>query len=134
MKCEGGCEGGKLASGLCTRCPAAQPVDGWADASPLIKVQATKIIGTRVTVYTAWEPNDGHSTITYLEDGKCYGRVGTGRLPEALDKLKPYSDERYNAVKAWFADQYRRAYKLICDVYPEAAQGRPEMGEIEVVS
>lgn len=98
-----------------------------------IKIQATKIIGTRVTVYTAWELDDGHSTITHI-DGVRYGRVGTARIPAAIDKLKPGSEERSVAVRGWYDAQYRRAYDLIVAEHPALANERRDMGEIEVVS
>lgn len=98
-----------------------------------MKTTKHQIVGTRVTVYTAWEPYNNHSTFTHI-DGIRFGRVGTAPIPEHLDKLKPMSDERYIQVKAWIEGQYRRAYAIITNAHPEASDGCQSMGEIEVVS
>jgi len=98
-----------------------------------IKVTVTRIIGTKVTVYTAWEPYAGHSTFTHI-DGVRYGQVGTAPLPAQLNKLPAMSEERYVQVKAWINAQYQRAYAIIKVAHPEAVDGRPDMGQLEVVS
>ena len=99
----------------------------------LIRVTCHGIIGTKVMVHTAYEPYEGHSTFTHI-DGQRYGQVGTRPLPESLNKLKAYSDERYNAVKAWLAAEYERAYSLIIQAHPEAQNGHRDMGQIDVIA
>ena len=103
-------------------------------------VRRTRIIGTRLDIYSAWEPSTpfgGHSTITSEEtpEGvKWFGRVGTERLPKELDALPARSEARFTAVREWQRNRYRRAYELIVAAFPEAAAGREAMGEIEVVA
>lgn len=96
-----------------------------------ITVQKTRIIGTRLDVYSAWEPYAGHSTLTHV-DGVRYGRIGTAPLPAALEALPAMSDERSRAVRAWHADEYRRAYVAIESAHPETRGASRDMGEIEV--
>lgn len=104
------------------------------DMNDAIKIQVTKIIGTKITAYSAWEPEAGHSTITHI-DGVRYGRVGTSKLPTELAALKPGSDERYERVHTFFNADKERAYAAILAQHPEAATGqRDGMGEIEVIS
>ena len=85
-----------------------------------------------------------HGTITYerfpftgwpdlTQFGK-WGRVGTERLPQALEDLPAGSDERVRRVREWQQAQYERAYNIICDAYPEARDGRREMGRITLIT
>jgi hypothetical protein len=107
----------------------------------MVTIKSTKIIGTTITVYSAYEPAAhglpgagwDHSTLT-SEDGSdgFLGRIGTRRLPAELEALPAYSDERLAAVGAWQEAQYREAYALILAAHPEAIDGRRSMGEIEV--
>lgn len=89
------------------------------------------ITGTDLTVYTVWEPYAQHGT-SYRLDEANVGRVGTRRLPADLEALTAYSSERSKAVGAWYAAQYDEAYAAIVTAFPEAADGRRDMGEITV--
>ena len=87
------------------------------------------IIGTDALIYSAWEPDTGHSTITRIDDQRV-GRVGTRRLTSELDALPARSAERYSAVDSWHADQYTAAYAAIESAFPESAGGTHSMGEV----
>lgn len=101
-------------------------------------VHRFNLIGTRAVVHQVYEPTGApgrsytHGSITTGPDGTWLGRIGTGDLPADLDALPARSDERYDAVKAWQAAEYDRAYAAILAAYPEAAEGRRDMGDIEV--
>jgi hypothetical protein len=89
--------------------------------------------GTNIIVYNAWEPSGvfgEHSTITTF-DGEWYGRIGTKRLSPEVEKLPAGSKERIDAVGKAFEEQYEEAYRLIEEAYPESANGKHTMGEIE---
>lgn len=96
-------------------------------------VHKTRIIGTKLTVFSVWEPYAGHTTTMTIDGQRC-GRVGSRLLPAELNALRAMSEERYVAVKAWHAAQYGEAYAAIVAAHPEAAEGRRDMGEIEVVA
>lgn len=100
-----------------------------------MKIKKTKIIGTNITVFSAWEDCPsifyGHSTITH-EDGQWWGRIGTAMLPDALEKLPAFSNERIDKVSNWHEEEYQRAYSLILESFPEAQGGKKFMGEIEI--
>lgn len=104
------------------------------------RVRISKILGGGSTkVYSVWTPSHpfasfkGHSTITRFEgDHRWWGRVGTDRLPEWLDKMPPGTDDRIVAVSMWRANIEEIAYSLIILAHPEAVDGRRSMGEIEV--
>jgi hypothetical protein len=97
-----------------------------------MKIRVAQIAGTKITVYSAWEPCSLHlhSTITLI-DGEWYGRVGTRPLTAELNSL-PASDERIKAVDAWHEAQYQEAYAAIEAQYP-GLTGHKSMGEISVV-
>ena len=63
------------------------------------------------------------------EQGIRMGRIGTRRLPAHLDALEARSDERLERVGNWHDSQYREAYVLIVEAFPEA-EGTKSMGEI----
>lgn len=99
-------------------------------------VTRTRILGTSIHVYAVWEESRGnqHSTITYTcTEFSPAGRIGTRRLPAALDALPALTDERIDAVTAWHAAQYAEAYAAILQAYPEAGapDARRSLGEIE---
>lgn len=98
-------------------------------------IKRTRILGTKSVVYSVWEPSSffgPHGTLTTI-NGETFGRLGTRRdLPEELESLPPYSDERWYRVKAWYTDQYEKAYQLILTEYPHLSTGYKDMGEIIV--
>uniref|UniRef100_A0A6M3M5H9 Uncharacterized protein n=1 Tax=viral metagenome TaxID=1070528 RepID=A0A6M3M5H9_9ZZZZ len=96
-------------------------------------IKRTRIIGTRQVIYDAWEPSRGHSTITHADEHGWLGRIGSRRLPPDLAALRPYSQERREAVAAWHESQYQEAYSLILAEYPAAADGYRSMGDISCV-
>jgi hypothetical protein len=97
-------------------------------------VQRYRILGTPCFVYQAWAPIPGlvfggpYSTIT-SDGGDWWGRLGTERLGPDLDAL-PRGEERVAAVRAWQQANDDRAYAIILRAFPEAAEGRRDMGEI----
>lgn len=92
-------------------------------------VMRNRIIGTDTVVWSAWEPYDGHSALTWI-DGEKVGRIGTRRLPADLDALPAYSDERIRAVRAWHEAQYQDAYAAIIATVPWLTGYKTDMGEI----
>lgn len=99
-------------------------------------VRRVQIIGTQHVSYSAWLPVAGSpygfSTITTI-DGQQYGRLGTERLPDALENLPVRSQARSDRVREWQINVYDNAYNMICEAYP-ALWDTPEsahvMGEI----
>lgn len=115
-----------------TENPAAPYINEYKSAGDKV-VNKYNIAGSNLIVYNAWEPSGifgPHSTITMIE-GKWYGRIGTRRLSPDIEKLQAGSKERIEAVGKAFESQYEEAYKLIEGLYPESANGRHTMGEIE---
>jgi hypothetical protein len=93
-------------------------------------VDRYNLIGTRIWIHAAWTPTGNpfldhtHSTITTFGDSQWYGRLGTedpGRKLEASE-YEPFINGNYD-----------RAYAKILEAFPEAAEGRRIMGEIEIV-
>lgn len=100
-----------------------------------VRTHTNKIIGTKVRVFSAWEPSSycgPHSTLMTL-GGQVHGRIGSRRLPAELDRLPAMTEERSTAVRAWLNAQYEEAYQHIIAEYPEAAQGERDVGEITVI-
>ena len=100
-----------------------------------MKLHIYKIIGTHFTIYEAYEPYDGHSSIMTLE-GKKMGRVGSRRLPKELESLPARSDIRVEAVTAWQYAQYEEAYDFIFSCCPKlkGVGVSKSMGSIETYS
>jgi len=102
----------------------------------MVRIDKYKILGTNVTKFAAWEQTSfnhnfyGHSTITHI-DGICHGKIGTRDLDKETNKL-PVGPIRTAAVHKHHNDQYEEAYALIIAQYPEAANGKRDMGEIEI--
>ena len=97
-----------------------------------IKVEKNQLVGTETLVFSAWEEADGHRSLQFASEG-MEGRLGTERLPEELDALEPYSEERLNRVSEWYEDIYERAYKEIISEHPELENvGNRSMGKITV--
>lgn len=95
-------------------------------------IKAYRIVGTKIRVFSAFEPYNGHSTFTHDDSGNRLGRVGTRPLPASLAILPIMSEERSQEVRRWRDQQYQEAYRAIIDEYPEARCGIPVMGEIEL--
>lgn len=98
----------------------------------MIIIKRTRIMTTNFLVYSAWEPspNRNHSTIQSNGSDRWFGRIGTAELPPALAKLRPFSDERLEEVRRFYADEYARAYRAILAEYPHLKDASQEMGEI----
>lgn len=108
-------------------------------------VQATHILGTCSIVLSAWEAmkfkSYSHSTITTFEiDGKAqwYGKVSTRNISDELNALPAYTEERYQAVKAHYAELNRESEMVIKATFPETQSTLfnstvNSFGEIEVV-
>jgi len=97
-------------------------------------VRKIQIIGTKLYVYSAWEPTEllgRHRTITHRDDDQCFGRIGCDPDPALYDHL-PVGPERTKAVTAAYEARYQVAYAAILGAYPEAAKGTKRSGEIEV--
>lgn len=97
-------------------------------------VVTTRVIGTRIDVFSVWERTSGyagpHSSFFTIGD-VLMGKVGARRLPFEIDVL-PRGDTRLAAVTAFQQAQYEEAYAAILAEYPQAAQGRRDMGEITI--
>lgn len=96
-----------------------------------VVVQRTPIGCSDVVVFSAWVASDitGYSTVTTI-GGRWHGRLGTERLPAELERLR--GKERWKRVNAWQRERYADAYAAILEQRPEAAEGRGDMGEIEI--
>lgn len=85
-------------------------------------VRKTQIAGTRITVFSAYEPSSEygqHSTISTI-GGAWYGQVNTKYTPTELTiNLKSASNERFVAVRHWYSAQYELSYAIIFAAYPE---------------
>lgn len=95
-----------------------------------------RIIGTDQFEYRALRPTAngqyrGYSSFSRAGDVLC-GEVGTELLPEDLDALPAYSQERLQAVTAWQAARYAEAHAAILEAFPEAAQGTKSMNGISL--
>jgi hypothetical protein len=86
-------------------------------------VTRSQIIATDLVVFEVWEPSCGlnyHSTVTTI-DGERYGKLTTRTLPEDLNALPSFSDERYEAVRSWHRDLDAKAQWHIMAAYPRLA-------------
>lgn len=97
-----------------------------------------KFIAHGGTVFEAYEPSIGgyasesHSSLFRIGDVVC-GKVATRRITAELAAMKPGSDERYSAVKAYHDANKRIAYDAIRAACPEARDGHEDgMGAIEL--
>jgi hypothetical protein len=99
-----------------------------------IIVERYRIIGTSHFEYRALRPCPGyqgyHSFTTI--DGVTCGYVGAENLPDDLEALPAYSQERRQAVEAWQAAKYAEAHAAILEAFPEAAQGTRSMNGISL--
>lgn len=97
-----------------------------------IVIKRTRIMTTNRLVYSAWEPSPdfNHSTIWHNGSDRWFGRIGTAELPPALTKLRPFSDERFEEVRRFYADEYARAYNAILARHPHLKDAPRDMGEI----
>jgi len=99
------------------------------------KVQRTKILTTNFEIFSAWEPSTiagEHRTITFF-DGKCFGQIGSNPDPKIYNHL-PVGEERFQAVRTAYEQQYNRAYDLIYEQFPELLNidHKKESGEIVI--
>lgn len=84
-------------------------------------IERTKIIGTNLYVFTAWECDDEHcqhSTIKHIGDVR-YGQVSSRRLPAYIEAIPLGSDARLAAVSAWQAGRDAAERRLIESIFPE---------------
>jgi hypothetical protein len=98
-------------------------------------IQRFRVITTNTIVYQAWEPGTlmgRHSTVTFF-DGRCFGRIGSDPDGSIYDGI-PVGAERSAAVKRAYDERYAVAYEAIIRAFPEAADGKRDMGEITVTS
>lgn len=99
-------------------------------------VVRTRVVGTRIDIYSVWEPSaviGQHAVITSAKSGGWLGRVGTRALPAGL-ATQAQSPERAKTVRAWFAQEYEEAYAAILAACPQVAFGNRRGGEIEVTA
>jgi hypothetical protein len=76
----------------------------------VVLIKKYRIEGTDIWMFSAWEPSKligAHHTITYV-DGEVFGRIGTLHFTE---------------------EEFEKAYALIIDEHPEAAEGKGDQGE-----
>ena len=104
------------------------------------KISAHGLIGTSYVMFKAYEPSGimgNHSTITHYDDDGWYGDISTRRLPEDIEALPKYSNERVEKVHEWQEKNYMESRKLIFEAYPELNELNPDeihiwYGQIEV--
>lgn len=80
-------------------------------------VKRYNIIGTRNWVHAAYTPMnswDDYDTLTSIGES-WYGRIGTQRLSSTL----PSEEERTQQIRTKYEEQFRRAYALIREAFPE---------------
>jgi hypothetical protein len=100
-------------------------------------IRQYQIIGTKLTIFDVYEHDTvdstekyyGHSTITYI----CYGQKGTNKLPDDINRLPAYTNERINTVMAWYHKIWNECYELIIKAYPKAVNGKKYSGTIELI-
>lgn len=103
-----------------------------------ILVERSGIIGTRAIVYAAYIPSPkgvfgtGRGCTIQRFGDQWYVRVGTDPDPALFDHLPAMTAERVKAATAAHDARYEAAYAAILSAYPEAANGRRDMGEITV--
>lgn len=93
-------------------------------------VKFTRIIGCDFGYWDVWEKWDGHSTIMFDDTHGKIGRIGARRLPAELDVLPAMTQERSDAIRAWYNAQYREAYNAILTVRPDLSDCDKSSGEI----
>ena len=79
------------------------------------------ILTTSYVCYAVYEPSalmGNHSTIM-VHNGKWLGEVTTRRLPDALEAMKPGSQERINTVTAYLDGWKAFAESLIRSAFPQ---------------
>lgn len=101
-----------------------------------IIAQRYRIIGTDHFEYRALRPTTdgeyrGYSSFSRIGNALC-GVVGSELLPADLDALSAYSQERFDAVKAWQAERYAEAIDAILEAFPEAAEGTRSINGISL--
>jgi len=98
-----------------------------------IIVTETKIIGTNLTIYAAWEPSScmGPHSSLYSYEGQVYGRISSRNLPRKLVDLEPRSNRRFVEVRKWQTQQDQESYEYVLAAFP-GLEGKREMGEIKV--
>lgn len=89
-----------------------------------VVVRATRIIGTKLVVFSAWEPSammGKHRTITTFDgDSEWYGQIGSRPLPADIEVLKGGSPERSEALRQFRQAQQIEAFGAIRAAFPEA--------------
>jgi len=85
------------------------------------------IIGSGLVVFSVLEEERGtfpeyeHSATWSFHDRESMGKVSSRRLPEELDRLPSYSEERYSRVQEWRNDLHALCHRVILEAYPETA-------------
>lgn len=108
-----------------------------------VRVVSTQIIGTAVTVFSAWEisprrERDGfpsHSSLRTWEDTPraFWGKLSTRELSEEIDAL-PVGEARSYAVYDYHRSLDLEARLAILIAFPEAARGDLAYGgELEII-
>lgn len=82
------------------------------------RITRCRIVTTRTYRYDALEPTNGHATLTHDLD-QWWSPFYSRPLPAAIDAMKPASDERIAAVRAWRAAIAAEARAAIHATFPE---------------
>lgn len=105
-----------------------------------IIVLSHRILGTRTTVFEAWEPGDvmdTHSTVTSI-DGRWFGHVPSRALPTEIEQMPIATPERIAAVQEFQARNKAEAVEAILAAHPEIDETDPKVrivgGRVEVDS
>lgn len=80
------------------------------------------MLTTSFVCYKVYEPSSlfgNHSSITRHPEHGYLGDITTRRLPAELDALPVYSDERYQAVKAYHKSLEEQAEAYILQAFPQ---------------
>jgi hypothetical protein len=109
-------------------------------------VERIRVIGTGILSYAVWERTGKgkhfSTRTTYINDSLPlpektesknvvrWGKVGSRYLPAFIDSLE--GEERIEGVKAFYDEQYKFAYSLIKEAFPEASLATKTLGEMSL--
>lgn len=102
--------------------PTKEPISIYHDLGNGIIAHKYGILTTPIVCYAAYEPSSlcgNHSSITHHETYGWLGDIATRRLTPELEALPAYSEERYQAVKAYCKAQEDQAEAYIRQAFPQ---------------
>jgi len=102
--------------------PDQQDINDFVELGGGLIAHRYNIIATCSVGYEVYERSSysgmTHSSFMGTKKRGVLGDITTRRLPAELDALPAYSEERYQAVKAWHRDLEDMAERCIRDAFP----------------